>query len=30
VEAARLFPDETNAIFRAYRYSPDEVPRLSA
>jgi Arylsulfotransferase (ASST) len=29
-EAARLFPDETNAIFRAYRYSPDEVPWLSA
>jgi hypothetical protein len=29
-EAARIFPDETNAIFRAYRYSPDEVPWLSA
>jgi Arylsulfotransferase (ASST) len=24
--AARLFPDPTNAIFRAYRYTPDEVP----
>jgi hypothetical protein len=27
-EAARLFPDATNAIFRAYRYTPDEVPWL--
>ena len=23
-------PDATNAIFRAYRYTPDEVPWLSA
>jgi hypothetical protein len=29
-EAARIFPDATNAIFRAYRYTPDEVPWLSA
>ncbi len=27
-EAARLFPHATNAIFRAYRYTPDEVPWL--
>jgi hypothetical protein len=27
-EAAKLFPDVTNAIFRAYRYAPDEVPWL--
>jgi hypothetical protein len=26
--AARAFPDKTNAIFRAYRYSPEEVPWL--
>jgi hypothetical protein len=26
--AARAFPDATNAIFRAYRYLPDEVPWL--
>ncbi|MGD0242336.1 MAG: aryl-sulfate sulfotransferase [Streptosporangiaceae bacterium] len=26
--AARLFPDATNAIFRAYRYTPAEVPWL--
>ncbi len=24
--AAKLFPDATNTIFRAYRYTPDEVP----
>ena len=27
-QAARLFPDATNAIFRAYRYTPGEVPWL--
>ena len=27
-EAARLFPAATNAVFRAYRYAPDEVPWL--
>ncbi len=26
--AAKLFPDVTNAVFRAYRYAPDEVPWL--
>ena len=26
--AARAFPDKTNAIFRAYRYPPEEVPWL--
>jgi hypothetical protein len=28
VETASRFPDATNAIFRAYRYAPDEVPWL--
>jgi hypothetical protein len=27
-EAARLFPDATNAVFHAFRYAPDEVPWL--
>jgi hypothetical protein len=27
-ETARLFPEVTNAVFRAYRYTPDEVPWL--
>jgi hypothetical protein len=27
-EAAKLFPDPTNAVFRAYRYAPEEVPWL--
>jgi hypothetical protein len=27
-EAAKLFPDVTNAIFRAYRYAPEQVPWL--
>jgi hypothetical protein len=27
-EAAKLFPDAANAIFRAYWYAPDEVPWL--
>jgi hypothetical protein len=27
--AARAFPDATNAIFRAYRYLPEEVPWLA-
>ncbi len=27
-EAAKVFPDATNAIFRAYRYAPDDVPWL--
>ena len=26
--AAQAFPDTTNAIFRAYRYRPEEVPWL--
>ena len=28
-EAASFFPAQTNAIFRAYRYAPDEVPGLN-
>jgi len=28
-EAASFFPAQTNAIFRAYRYAPDEVPWLN-